>query len=394
MKTTRISNIAILLSGGVDSSVALALLNLWREMGVRIVAFYIKVWMQDEFSSLGKCPWEEDIEYIKQVSKQLEIPFQIISLQKEYWESVVETVIEEIKQGYTPNPDIYCNSKIKFGKFLEQIGDNYEKIASGHYARLIEEEGTITLKTSADPLKDQTYFLSYLKKAQLSRCLFPLGGLSNLDSLPSWEKLIDFKSLGINYQVVKQSGFNKKQVRQLSRFFDLPTQNRKDSQGICFLGKIRFRDFLRYHLGERKGKIINWKNKQIVGEHLGYWYYTIGQRQGLGLSGGPWYVIKKDILDNIIYIAHYPLEVLEIDYFGKFDVVEINWLKQPQPFIDCEIKIRHGIHRYRAQIWRGVKDNHYRVNLFGRDSGIASGQFAVFYQQDVCLGSGMIRLVG
>ncbi|RMH76022.1 MAG: tRNA 2-thiouridine(34) synthase MnmA, partial [Calditrichaeota bacterium] len=262
--------VAMLLSGGVDSSVALRLL---KDEGHDITAFYLKIWLQEEFTTLGDCPWEEDLKYARAVCHQLDVPLQVVPLQTEYWNTVIQYTIDEIRAGRTPNPDMLCNNWIKFGKFYDKIDSSFEKVASGHYARVTFENGTYVLRRSPDPVKDQTYFLAYLDQTQLSRVLFPIGK------------------------------YTKQEVRELARQFGLPTQNRRDSQGLCFLGQIKFSEFIRMHLGVQKGDIVNIDTGEKLGEHDGYYYYTIGQRQGLGLSGGPWYVVKKDVANNIVYVS-------------------------------------------------------------------------------------------
>lgn len=164
--------VAVLLSGGVDSSVALRLL---KDEGYDVTAFYLKIWLQDEFSFLGDCPWEEDLNFATAVCKQASVPLEILPLQTEYWENVVSYTISEIKEGRTPNPDMFCNRLIKFGEFYKKIDSSYEKVASGHYARVEKLSDKYLLKTSPDPVKDQTYFLAYLTQSQLSRALFPIG---------------------------------------------------------------------------------------------------------------------------------------------------------------------------------------------------------------------------
>ena len=164
--------VAVLLSGGVDSSVALRLL---KDEGHNVTAFYLKIWLQDEFSFLGDCPWEEDLEFARAVCEQANVPLETINMQTEYWDSVVSYTIAEIKEGRTPNPDMFCNRLIKFGQFINKIDNSFEKVASGHYARVENLKGTFLLKTSPDPIKDQTYFLAYLTQQQLSRALFPIG---------------------------------------------------------------------------------------------------------------------------------------------------------------------------------------------------------------------------
>lgn len=346
--------IAVLLSGGVDSSVALRLL---KDEGHDLTAFYLKIWLQDEFSFLGECPWEEDIEFVRKVCAQVNVPVEVLPLQTEYWDSVVSYTISEIKEGRTPNPDIFCNSLIKFGQFYDKIDSSFEKVASGHYAKVEKVNEKYLLKLSPDPVKDQTYFLSYLTQNQLSRALFPLG---------------DYK---------------KSQVRKLAEKYDLPNQNRKDSQGVCFLGQIKFTDFVKHHLGGLKGDIIDINSSKKLGEHNGYYFYTIGQRSGLGLSGGPWYVVKKDIKKNIIYVSKEDISKREKD---NFKVTNLNWIiGTPPREKKLKVKIRHGANFYNCFIeFEG--DNILNVTLDKPDPGIAAGQFAVFYSEDLCLGGGVI----
>lgn len=347
--------IAVLVSGGVDSSVALQLL---KNQGHEVTAFYLKIWLEDELSYLGDCPWEQDLEYVKKVCEQIDVPLEIISLQKEYHDEVVAYTIEQVKAGRTPNPDILCNQRIKFGLFLDKIDARYEKVASGHYAQLRECNGIIQLYQAPDSVKDQTYFLSHLSQKQLSRALFPIGHL------------------------------NKNEVRQLAHQFNLPNKDRKDSQGICFLGKFKFSDFVRHHLGEKQGKIIESETGAVLGEHNGYWFYTIGQRQGLRLSGGPWYVVAKDAEKNIVYISR--------DYYcqeksrNSFVVEAMHWVgEQPINLPHCDVKLRHGAEKNRCTVVLD-ENNKAIIKLSDRDQGIAPGQFAVFYDGDLCLGAGVI----
>jgi tRNA (5-methylaminomethyl-2-thiouridylate)-methyltransferase len=346
--------IAVLLSGGVDSSVALKLL---KNAGHDVTAFYLKIWLQDEFSFLGECPWEEDLNYVRQVCEKENIPLEVLPLQTEYWDSVVSYTISEIKDGRTPNPDIFCNSLIKFGQFYDKIDSSFEKVASGHYAKVEKLNSKFVLKTSPDPVKDQTYFLSYLKQSQLARAIFPLGD------------------------------YLKSQVRDLAQKFELPNKNRKDSQGICFLGQIKFNDFIKHHLGEIIGDIIDSDTNKKLGEHNGYYYYTIGQRSGLGLSGGPWYVVEKDVKENLIYVSKENKVKRERD---TFFVTNLNWILESKPEVEnLKVKIRHGKFYYNCCIYFD-KENFLKVKLNRKDKGIAPGQFAVFYQNDMCLGGGVI----
>lgn len=345
--------IAMLTSGGVDSSVALRLLH---EEGHDLTAFYLKIWLEDELSYLGDCPWEEDLAYVRQVCDEIGVPLKIVPMQEAYWKRVVEYTVAEAKAGRTPNPDVLCNQQIKFGQFYEVIDDSFEKVATGHYAQVEKLNTNFVLKQAPDPIKDQTYFLAQISQEQLSRAIFPIG----------------------KYQ--------KSEVRELAEKFNLPNQKRKDSQGICFLGKIPFRDFLRHHLGENPGDFINIDTGEKVGEHLGYWFYTIGQRQGLGLSGGPWFVVKKDIEKNLIYLAqgYQPDEV----YKTGFKVGPIHLVNESLKVEgECSVKIRHGASMHECSV------DGRKVTLKESVHGVAAGQFAVFYSDGICLGSAMIESV-
>ncbi|MBE0539354.1 MAG: tRNA 2-thiouridine(34) synthase MnmA [Ignavibacterium sp.] len=345
--------IAVLLSGGVDSSVALRLL---RDEGHDVTAFYLKIWLQDEFSFLGNCPWEEDLEFARAVCQQADVPLETINMQNEYWDSVVSYTISEIKEGRTPNPDMFCNRLIKFGQFINKIDKSFEKVASGHYAKIENQNGKYILKTSPDPIKDQTYFLAYLTQQQLSRALFPIGS------------------------------YRKKQIRELALNYNLPNMNRKDSQGICFLGKIKFSDFIKHHLGEIEGDIIDIDTNKIMGRHKGYYFYTIGQRSGLRLGGGPWYVISKDIAKNIVYISK---ENITNRARNKFRVGNFNWISEENPKDgNYFLKIRHGVNFYKCTL--NINGESGIVLSEKEDSGIAPGQFAVFYKEDICLGGSVI----
>lgn len=349
-------NMAVLVSGGVDSSVALSLL---REQGQhKLTAFYLKIWLEDDLQFLGNCPWEEDLRYAHEVCKAMNVPLEVVSLQSAYWERVVAHSIDELKKGRTPSPDILCNQRVKFGAFMDLVGSDFDLVATGHYARVMERDGLYYLLRGVDPIKDQTYFLSQLSQQQLARCRFPVGH------------------------------FQKAEVRDLAHQFDLANQDRKDSQGICFLGKIKYNDFVKAHLGEKTGAIVNVENDQVVGEHKGFWFHTIGQRRGLGLSGGPWYVVGKDVHKNIVYVAssldkqkHSPLD---------FQVQSLNWISEiPGEDEQLTVKIRHGARTTPCQIiW--LDEHRLHVRLEQPDGGIAAGQYAVFYRDEACLGSGVI----
>ncbi|RLD82513.1 MAG: tRNA 2-thiouridine(34) synthase MnmA, partial [Bacteroidetes bacterium] len=280
-------NIASLVSGGVDSSVTIPIL---KEMGYDPVIFYIKIAMEGEPGYMD-CPSEEDIEITTWIAKKYGLKMEIVDLQKEYWDRVVSYTVETVKKGLTPNPDVMCNRLIKFGSFEDKYGKDFDRISTGHYASVIENEQGYFLGTARDTRKDQTYFLGQITYPQLSKAMFPINDL--------W----------------------KKEVRQLAEGMKLPSANRPDSQGICFLGKINYNDFIRKYVGENPGQIIELETGKNWGEHKGLWFHTIGQRKGLGLSQGPWFVVKKDLEENILYIsngydpiAQYSDEVMLADF--------------------------------------------------------------------------------
>lgn len=347
--------IAVLVSGGVDSSVALALL---KEEGFDVTAFYIKIWLEDELAFLGDCPWEEDLAHVRAVANQLGVPIEVVPLQKEYWERVVAEAIREVKVGRTPNPDMLCNERIKFGAFYDAIGNGYTKIATGHYAQVEEKSGKFLLKKTPDAVKDQTYFLSRLSRMQLSRAMFPIGQ------------------------------YMKSEVRALAEKFTLPNAKRKDSQGICFLGKLPFDEFLRHHLGTRNGALVEFETGKVLGEHNGFWYFTIGQREGIGLSGGPWYVVGKEAETNTVFISHGEHRAERAQ--DTFIVRDLNWFNEkPEDGMELSVKLRHGPKEYRTTVqWQDEET--LEVHMSERDPGLATGQYAVFYSGEYCLGGGII----
>lgn len=359
--------IAALVSGGVDSSVALRLL---KEQGHELTAFYLKIWLEDELSFLGECPWEDDLSYVRAVCEQAGVPLEVVPFQKEYWERVVAYTINEVKEGRTPNPDMLCNARIKFGAFYDRFGNEFDKVATGHYAQTEDIESSTYLKTSPDPIKDQTYFLSQLSQEQMSKAMFPIGG------------------------------FEKGRVRELAKQFDLPNAERKDSQGICFLGKIPFDKFVEHHLGKRPGKIIEHETKKVLGEHDGFYFFTVGQRRGIRLPGGPWYVVGKNAEANEVYVSHG--EHYELVARDTFVVGGLNWIAENPPFRqgatwkrsfqveNLSVKVRHGAKMYPAGV-EFLENGNLKVLLKEKDQGIAAGQFAVFYDRDYCLGGGVIE---
>lgn len=356
---------AVLSSGGVDSSVALRLLHA-KQGSANLVAFYLKIWLEDDMASLGECPWEEDLSYVRAICEDIGVPLEIVPLQREYWDRVVSYTVAELKAGRTPSPDIFCNQRIKFGAFFDHLGEEFDTVASGHYARIERSaEGRYRLLKGVDPVKDQTYFLSHLSRDQVSRLQFPVGALPKPD------------------------------VRALAEQFDLPNRDRRDSQGICFLGKIRFPDFVEYHLGEKRGPIVELDTGRRLGEHRGYWFHTVGQRKGLGLSGGPWFVVAKDLEANIVFVTH--REHLVSNGRREFRVGDIHWIDEEPTTVELTVKLRHGPRVQTCRISDCPEDSagslgrgSLEVALSEDDAGIAPGQFAIFYDGDHCLGGGTI----
>ncbi|MCF8304183.1 MAG: tRNA 2-thiouridine(34) synthase MnmA [Bacteroidales bacterium] len=352
--------VAALVSGGVDSTVSVHML---KEAGYDPHIFYIKIAMEDEPGFID-CPSDEDIEIATYVANKYGCKFDVVDLQKEYWDRVVSYTIDTVKKGLTPNPDVMCNRLIKFGSFEEKFGHEFDKIATGHYATTTENKGQLYLSTAKDKVKDQTYFLGRITNRQLSKVMFPIGHLP------------------------------KKDVRRIAGEAKLPSETRKDSQGICFLGKINYSEFIRKYLGDRKGPILELETGKKLGEHLGFWFHTIGQRRGLGLSQGPWFVVKKDTRQNIIYVskgydpqAQYgdevPLSDLHFISGNPFDNLKTG--------VPIKFKIRHTPEFTKGTLYSTENGDHL-IKSSVPIAGIAPGQFGVIYDMDenICLGSGII----
>lgn len=355
--------IAVLISGGVDSAVVVDRLV---KQGHDLHLFYIRIGMDN---GEGDCSADEDIEICTLIAKKYELPFQVVSLHDEYWEYVMKYALDTVKKGLTPHPDMMCNKIIKFGFFEQRWGHNFDKTATGHYARIIEKDGRYWLGTAPDPVKDQTDFLAQIDYTQLSHLMFPIGDMT------------------------------KDEVREAARAAHLPNATRKDSQGICFLGKIDYRDFLERHLGTKPGPVIEIETGRKIGQHKGFWFYTIGQRKGLGLSGGPWFVVRKNTRDNVIYVSNgYDTK---LQYGRDIIVSEMDWITT-DPFSDnsfmkidnalpISFKTRHTPEFLDGKMMR-VRDGALHIYSESDVQGIAPGQFAIIYTLDrkICLGSGMI----
>ncbi len=351
-------NIAALLSGGVDSSVVVHLL---KESGYTPTLFYIKIGMDDD--ELLHCSSEEDIEMASLIAKRYGCKLEIVDLHQDYWDNVVAYTIDKVKLGLTPNPDVMCNKLIKFGVFEQRVGKDFDKTATGHYATTTERNGKTYLSTAKDPIKDQTDFLAQINSIQVSKLMFPVGSLM------------------------------KHEVRDIALSANLPSAKRQDSQGICFLGKVNYNDFIRRYLGEKEGPIVELETGKILGRHKGYWFHTVGQRKGLGLSGGPWYVIKKDVPGNIVY-ASKGFDV-EAQYGNEFSMRDFHFITD-NPWensleeLDVTFKIRHTPEFTKGKILR--TNEGYHLVSENKLQGIAPGQFGVIYDENsnICIGSGEI----
>lgn len=350
--------IAVLISGGVDSAVVVHRLA---QEGHDLHLFYIRIGLDTDE---GDCSAEEDIEMCSLIAARYGLPFDVVSLHEEYWENVMEYALRTVRAGLTPNPDIMCNKMIKFGYFEQRWGHEFDKTATGHYASTEIIDGKVYLATAVDPVKDQTDFLARIDYSQLEHLMFPLGKMP------------------------------KAEVRQTAIDAGMPNAYRKDSQGICFLGKINYNDFIRRHLGEKPGAIIEIETGRKLGEHRGFWFHTIGQRKGLGLSGGPWYVVKKNVADNVVYVSNgYGTEkqfgkVLHLD---EMHFISGNPWENVTSSVEITFKNRHMPEFLNGRLTH-LGGSEYVIESEHKVQGIAPGQFAVIYDANsrLCYGSGII----
>ncbi len=338
------------LSGGVDSSVSAALL---KEQGYEVVGVYMKNWTKD-LPGLP-CPWLDDFQDAKRVAVQLKIPFEVYDFEKQYFDKVVKYMLEGFKAGFTPNPDIMCNQEIKFKLFLETALENgADYIATGHYANAKGPH----LLIAKDHNKDQTYFLHRVPGEAFNKTIFPLGE------------------------------FTKPEVRQLAARFGLVTADKKESMGICFVGKVGIKDFLRQYIKEKPGSIIDDKGRE-VGRHDGAFFYTIGQRQGLEVGGGlPYYVTGKNIKKNQVFVTTNLQD--ERLWSHKVKLTSMHWINN-LPKKDQELKVRL---RHRAKLidvkLLNKSSNFWEADLDEDVRAITPGQSAVFYSGNECLGGGIV----
>ncbi|MUG45420.1 tRNA 2-thiouridine(34) synthase MnmA [Paenibacillus woosongensis] len=357
------TRIVVGMSGGVDSSVTALLL---KQQGYDVIGIFMKNW--DDTDEFGRCTAEEDAEDVRRVCEQIDIPYYTVNFEKEYYDKVFAYFLEEYKRGRTPNPDVMCNREIKFGEFLNKAMDlGADYVATGHYARVVQEhDGQYKLLRGVDSNKDQTYFLNALNQAQLAKAMFPIGHLP------------------------------KPEVRRIAEEAGLYTAKKKDSTGVCFIGERNFREFLSQYLPAQSGDMVDIVTGEVKGRHDGLMYYTLGQRQGLGIggsgSGEPWFVAEKDLQNNILYVVqgdkHPSL------YSTGLVASGVNWIagadKLPDKPFKCVAKFR-----YRQQD-QGVtliprEDGTMFVAFDQPQKAITPGQAVVFYDGDECLGGGTIE---
>lgn len=350
------------MSGGVDSSVTAALL---KEQGYDVTGVYMKNWSKDLPGF--DCPWKEDYQDAKRVAVQLGIPFKMYDFETEYRQKVVDYMLEGYQAGITPNPDIMCNQEVKFKLFLNAaIADGADMIATGHYARIKDGK----LLTGIDKNKDQSYFLYRVTEDALSRSLMPIGE------------------------------YEKPAVRELAKKYGLATAEKKDSQGICFVGKVGIKEFLLAELGEQPHGAIVDQNGTVIGEHDGALFYTIGQRHGLDVGGGlPYYVVGKDMAKNEVYVTS------QIDdgrlWLEELNLTSMHWINGEPKLVDGIWNLDDGKEqlmvrlRYRAplvgiQSLAKTDNQNWKVVLQDSARAITPGQSAVFYQGDHCLGGAIV----
>ncbi|SRR5579883_2288921 len=360
MINSSLKHIVVGLSGGVDSSVSAYLL---KKAGHQVEAVFMKNWEGDDTDTY--CPAANDLADAQAVCEVLGIELQLVNFADRYWERVFSYFLQEYRAGRTPNPDILCNKEIKFRAFLDyakQRGADY--IATGHYVRTSHDQHGVQLLKGSDPQKDQSYFLYALNQEQLSQSLFPVGDLS------------------------------KQQVREIAAMLRLKNYAKKDSTGICFIGERKFKTFLSEYLPAQPG-MIKTLGGEIIGKHDGLMFYTIGQRQGLHIGGRkdkaelPWYVAAKDITQNVLYVVqgdHHPA-------LFKQDLIAANvhWIHHiPALPFKAAAKTRYR-QQDQACVIEKMEEDHYRVTFAEPQRAITPGQSVVFYQDDICLGGGIIE---
>ncbi|WP_028561806.1 tRNA 2-thiouridine(34) synthase MnmA [Paenibacillus pinihumi] len=357
------TRVVVGMSGGVDSSVTALLL---KEQGYDVIGIFMKNW--DDTDEFGHCTAEEDSQDVARVCDQIGIPYYTVNFEEQYHDKVFTYFLEEYKRGRTPNPDVMCNREIKFGDFLKKaldLGADY--LATGHYARVEHVDGESRLLRGVDSNKDQTYFLHALRQDQLAKAMFPIGHLP------------------------------KSEVRCIAAEAGLATARKKDSTGICFIGERNFKSFLSQYLPAQPGEMIDIRTGEVKGRHDGLMYYTLGQRQGLGIGGSgtgePWFVADKNLAANQLYVvqgeAHPSL------YSEGLTATGLNWIspKLLQGPLQCTAKFRYRQPDQDVTITLREDGSTVDVAFAQHQKAITPGQAVVFYDGDVCLGGATIDKV-
>ncbi len=359
-----VAKVFVGMSGGVDSSVSATLL---KKAGYDVTGVFIKVWQPEWLADTSACTWREDRLDAMRVAALIGIPFITLDLEKEYKEEVVDSMIHEYTVGRTPNPDVMCNRFVKFGGFYDwAMKQGADFVATGHYCKI--ENGI--LKMGDDPNKDQSYFLWMIKKHQLPHILFPVGNIE------------------------------KQEVRKLAKKFKLSNAEKKDSQGLCFIGKIDIKEFLSHYIPLKKGNVLNEKGK-VIGWHDGATFYTIGERHGFTITEKtpndvPYYIISKDIAKNTVTVSHKSAEGSLPNGKIRVELKEVNWIQGKMPEEgEKEGKSFQARSRYREQLQEikiidERKENKIIVEFKKQQSTLSPGQSLVIYDGNVCLGGGII----
>lgn len=350
--------VAVGLSGGVDSAVSAYIL---KEQGYKVIGIYMSNWKETREN--GECTGEQDWEDVRSICQTLDIPYYSFDLSEEYYESVFKHFVSEYKKGRTPNPDVLCNKEIKFGKFAEKIKEmDIPYLATGHYAKVVHDLGRHYLYRSKDENKDQTYFLNQVTEEQISNIIFPLADME------------------------------KQTVREIAKKLNLKVANKKDSTGICFIGERNFRNFLSQYIPMKEGKIVALSG-ETVGEHNGVFFYTLGQRKGLGIggkkdgNGDKWFVVGKDVQNNVLIVSQSESELL---YKDTLECNEFHYINKE--IYEGNVLVRYK-HRQELQEANLRLENHKAIIEFkDKQKAIAEGQYAVIYDGKKCLGGGVIDI--
>jgi tRNA-specific 2-thiouridylase len=352
------------MSGGVDSSVAAALLL---RQGHEVAGAYMKNWINEE-NILGDCPWQQDIEDARAVAGKLGIPFRVVNLMNEYRERVVKYLLEGYQAGITPNPDVMCNREMKFGVFLDYAKDQgFDAVATGHYARRSDAaDGTARILEGADRNKDQSYFLALLRQEQIRHAIFPIGDLQ------------------------------KPEVREVAASLGLATAAKKDSQGICFIGEVKMSDFLRAFISDRPGPIVDTTGR-VMGEHKGLHLYTLGQRKGIRVAsaeeGMAYVVLEKRLADNALIIGfdHPATPGL---YAQQAVLHSVTWCTEPPAAaLRLEAKPRYRAPRQHAQL-TPLGEDRWEIHFDELQRALAPGQICALYDGEILLGGGVFGKIG